>query len=138
MKVKYTTINDDKAFLQYYQNQAGGEIPIFRGSSVQYGNGLGDVFRSIVKVAAPLARRVLPHVAKFGSKILSDISQGESIGSSIRKRGFESMDDVLNRKLPKLGRNLLKGSHNERDVYATVRKPQLSKSKRRKVQKYAY
>ena len=43
------------AYLQHYKNQAGGKFPVFRGTPYQRGEGLGDIFRAVLRFLAPVA-----------------------------------------------------------------------------------
>jgi hypothetical protein len=60
-------------FLQYYEKQRGGEIPVFRGG--QQGDGLGDILRGILRFIAPIALR---GVSKFAGSTLKAREQGAS------------------------------------------------------------
>ena len=45
-------------YLQYYKNQAGGNLPVFSGARRgQYGAGLGDILRGIFRTVLPIAIR---------------------------------------------------------------------------------
>ena len=127
--MKHRYVPDNCACLQYYENQAGGEIPVFKGATYQYGTGLGDIFKSIIRVAQPIAKAVLPHVAKMGSRVLADVASGNNVKSSLKRRGFEALDDVITEKIPRL--NALKRSEDVQ--FPSVRRPiQVKKKSNRK------
>ena len=45
-------------YIQYYKNQAGGNLPVFSGARRgQYGAGLGDILRGIFRTVLPIAIR---------------------------------------------------------------------------------
>ena len=58
---------DSRAYLQYYQSQAGGGgglgIQKFHGGRYQYGYGLGGLLRSIIRSIIPIGRSVARKVA---------------------------------------------------------------------------
>ena len=43
------------AYFQHYKNQVGGKFPVFRGTPFQRGEGLGDIFRAVLRFLAPVA-----------------------------------------------------------------------------------
>ena len=69
--------------IKYYPNTKGighhycqsrGNIPIFVGSPIQRGSGLGQKLSGLVKRALPiLKKKVLPAVVRSGKEVLSDI-----------------------------------------------------------------
>ena len=57
---------NQRAYLDYYSNQAGGNISRFRGGD-QYGYGLGSIITSIIRKIIPLAASVVKpatHIVK--------------------------------------------------------------------------
>lgn len=70
-------VSDDGRYMTYYMNQAGGAMPGFIGTSTQYGNGLGGMFRSLFRMALPLLRRGLniakPHLKTAATGIMGDV-----------------------------------------------------------------
>jgi len=58
-RYKHTVTDKHKAYLDYYKAQAGGEIPKFHGTEVQYGYGLGGLLRSLICRIIPIGSRVL-------------------------------------------------------------------------------
>lgn len=78
-------IPDAEAYLKYYQDQAGGNLPRFYGG--QHGYGLGSLIRSLVrrlipigskliKTARPMAKRAIeiakPHVNDAMSELAKE------------------------------------------------------------------
>ena len=56
-----------EVYIRYYkqQRQSGGQLPVFRGSRhEQDGAGVGDILRTIFRIAAPIARRAAPILTK--------------------------------------------------------------------------
>lgn len=64
-------------YVRYYLNQAGGELGGYISTSMQYGAGLGGLFRSLFRFAVPLFRKgvsiVKPHLKTAASGIVSDV-----------------------------------------------------------------
>lgn len=69
--------HDDGRYMAYYMNQAGGELPGFIGSQTQYGNGLGGIFRGLLRMALPLLKRgfslAKPHLKTAATNIIGDV-----------------------------------------------------------------
>jgi hypothetical protein len=52
-------------YKQYYENQAGGEYPVFRGYANQRGFGLGGIFKTFYKFILPIFKtHALPAIKK--------------------------------------------------------------------------
>lgn len=55
-----------KSVLNFYRQQRGGgallNFPVYRGAEYQYGNGIGDIFRSIARFLVPI---LVPTAAEF-------------------------------------------------------------------------
>ena len=49
--------SDVKSFEDYYLHQAGHGYPVYAGSRVQRGHGLGSIFGGLFKAAAPLLKK---------------------------------------------------------------------------------
>ena len=43
-----------KLYCQFYRNQIGGALPVFRGAD-QYGDGLGDILKGVFRFLLPIA-----------------------------------------------------------------------------------
>ncbi|KAK7910445.1 hypothetical protein WMY93_015129 [Mugilogobius chulae] len=50
---------DETKYIIYYVSQAGGELPGYSGSRVQYGSGIGGLLRGLLRWAYPLVSRGL-------------------------------------------------------------------------------
>jgi len=96
---------------KYYANQGGLGIEIYRSYPVQGGSGLGSVLGGLFRTAIPAIRSVVkavvPHLFRTGVKVVGDIANGQSFGSSIKDRTLETVSDVLLRGAKK---NALKGT----------------------------
>ena len=75
-----------------HQYERGG-ITVFRGSAipqVQYGRGLGSLFKSVARVVSPLAAQAVRFVGRMGSEtgigILSDVLGGENVNAAAKRR----------------------------------------------------
>ena len=62
------------AYCTYYTKQYEGDVPVFRGG--QYGAGLGDILRSVMRWAAPIA---LKGLASFASSAVDAHGKGASV-----------------------------------------------------------
>lgn len=80
------------------EQRGGGDV--FRGTPYQRGAGaLGNVFRSILSFAKPMAKTALKKVASTGLRTAMDVAQdaleGRNIGESLKQRGTEAGIDLL-------------------------------------------
>jgi hypothetical protein len=66
-----------KLYCSYYHNQLGGALPVFQGSSVQYGDGLGDILKGVFRFFLPIASSV-------ASKFITTTAHGLESGSSLK------------------------------------------------------
>ena len=86
-------------YVQYYlAQQQGHGMPVFRGSLWQAGHGqtgygLGNLFRSLAKVAMPILKRggkaLGKIVATTGADLLGDIASGKNVKEAAKTRGLQ-------------------------------------------------
>jgi hypothetical protein len=81
----------------------------FHGYQYQRGGGIGNILGGLVKtIMQPWvisgAKKILPHVARFGGGVLSDIAQGEKLTDALKQRGLEAGGNVLNELVSSRGR----------------------------------
>lgn len=73
-------------FHHYYEKQAGGSLPVFRGSTRQRGYGLGNIFSKVFSGLLPLVKSVAKTAGKqlisTGADIANDVIDGESFSKS--------------------------------------------------------
>ena len=69
------------AYCKYYQSQTGGSatFPVFVGG--QHGEGLGSLFRSVLRYVAPVALR---GISNFASNTIQKHGQGQSLTDAAR------------------------------------------------------
>ena len=90
---------------KYYTSQSGtgSNVPVYSRTSLQHGNGLGDILKGIVRSAIPLAmpfikkgaNRLLTVGTKTGKNVIQDLGRGKDIRSSLKRRGRESVGQLL-------------------------------------------
>ena len=97
-------------YIDYYINQQGhgGSMAVFRGAPWQMGHGqmgygLGDLFRSLVKVATPIVKRgakTLGEIAMTtGKDLFGDIIEGKNVKEAAKTRGLEALGAAKNKGL---------------------------------------
>lgn len=64
MIVPYHIDGSDRFYKNYYENQIGSGLSVFRGAAVQRGHGIGGFFSSLFKGAMPLLKSGLKSVGK--------------------------------------------------------------------------
>ncbi|KAK7901940.1 hypothetical protein WMY93_018709 [Mugilogobius chulae] len=70
-------VMDESRYVNYYVSQAGGELPGYSGSRVQYGAGIGGLLRGLLRWAYPLVSRgvaiVKPHIKRAASDVTTAV-----------------------------------------------------------------
>ena len=70
-------------YLKYYEDQSGKGIPVFHGSKIQRGYGLGSIFRSFFRWVVPLFKTHAMPLIKEGAKAVgSEVLTIHEINSS--------------------------------------------------------
>lgn len=95
MKSNYVT--NPSVYERYYKTQLGNGISGFKG--VQRGNGLGSIFKGLLRAAAPLVREnILPFLKKkalsTGAKVARDVIAGRNLKTSLKRRLIDSGRDL--------------------------------------------
>ena len=121
-------------YVSYYQAQQQGHgMPVFRGSLWQMGHGqmgygLGNLFRSIAKVAMPMLKRggkaLGKIVATTGADLLGDIASGKNVKEAAKARGLQALSTAKAKAMEQMQANKQTGS-------GTRRKRTRSKSTKR-------
>lgn len=88
MAVKYSLDSSAKFINNYYEQQAGGNIPVFRGSTVQTGSGIGGIFSRLMKGVVPMLKEGAKIAGKelinSGVNIANDMINGKSFADSTK------------------------------------------------------
>ena len=122
---------------QYYTNQAGTGIPGFVGVRYQRGHGF---FSSLFTGGVlPILRKILPYLGKRGLEtgmdIVDDVTKGEKVGASFKKRfkatGKRIGDDTLSKIQAMAGSGARRGRRRRRVRKAVMAMPVTFKRKRR-------
>jgi hypothetical protein len=69
MMARLTYTPDAEAYFQYYENQAGGDLPRFHGG--QHGYGLGSMIRSLIRRIIPLGSRIVKKAAPIARRAIA-------------------------------------------------------------------
>lgn len=99
MIVPYVIDRSDEYYRNYYENQVGNGLAVFKGATVQRGHGIGGFFSNLFKGAMPLLKSGLKTVGKellsAGADIARDALQGEDVGAAAKRRMLVSGDNLL-------------------------------------------
>lgn len=83
--------------------QKGMGLPVFQGTRLQRGRGLGSFLGGLARVAVPILKKTARHgsqeALKAGLEIAKDVSQGQSLKKAIRKRGIEAIKRTVQKTL---------------------------------------
>ena len=79
--------------------QSGSGIPVFSGTIMQRGYGVGGLFRRLASGLLPLLPRIGKAVASTALGVVSDKMRGVPLSEALKKRGLEAGKTMLfNRK----------------------------------------
>ena len=99
-----------EVYIRYYkqQRQSGGQLPVFRGSRhEQDGAGLGDILRTIFRVAMPIARRAAPILMKgattFAKSAMRAHQEGIPLGEALKQSIAPAVSDATGVALKQFG-----------------------------------
>lgn len=74
----------------YYVNQSGSGVPVFQGTRMQRGHGLGSVFSGLFRSALPLIARGAKALGKralqASLQVANDVAEGSSFGDAAKRR----------------------------------------------------
>ena len=95
----------------YYQKGYG--MQVYQGVPLQRGNGIGNWFRGLFRMAWPLLRTAGTAAAAEGlssaAQVARDVSQGEEWKKAARKRAFEGSSKLLDQASDHLKKQQGKG-----------------------------
>ena len=79
--------------------QSGSGIPVYSGTIMQRGYGVGGLFRRLASGLLPLLPRIGKAVASTALGVVSDKMRGVTLSEALKKRGLEAGKKLLfNRK----------------------------------------
>ena len=79
--------------------QSGSGIPVYSGTIMQRGYGVGGLFRRLASGLLPLLPRIGKAVASTALGVVSDKMRGVPLSEALKKRGLEDGKKLLfNRK----------------------------------------
>ena len=123
MSPRYPHRADPALYEQYYLNQAGhGYNPVFAGSRMQRGHGLGSIFSGLFKAATPLLKRGAKALGKqalsTGMELANDLLEGRNFKtaakSRLKKAGSSLMKDAVHSIKKPPGKRV---KRNKRDIF---------------------
>lgn len=98
-------------YVRYYHDQAGGQLPVFRGAAYQRGHGLGgyasgqsgggiaDFFKGLFRIALPLVKKMGFALGKqtlaSGADIINDLETSRQPVRQVFKRRVNEAGDAL-------------------------------------------
>lgn len=119
------------AFLQHYLNQrGGGQYQVFRGYPVQYGTGIGDIFRSI-------GRFLLPIFASGAKTFIQSTAGGLEHGQTLKEAARSAIAPTLSGAVGDLSSGVVSKLAGRGRKRKSRSKAKSKSAKRRKVYKRA-
>ena len=94
--------NRYKLYEEYYLNQSGRGMPAFAGARYQRGHGLGNMLRTLTKLAVPFIKKgaqlIGKQAMKTGMDIAQDAMQGQNIKTAAKRRASEGWRELVYQK----------------------------------------
>ena len=102
MTVPYHPEQSNEDYYTYYLNQAGNGFNVFRGSTIQTGQGIGSFLGGLARSAMPLVKSFAGKALKTGLSFAKDAMAGGDLKKSALKHAriagsglFDSLSEHL-------------------------------------------
>lgn len=96
-----------KSHEDYFNNQSGKGLNVFRGVRHMRGNGLfGSLLRGLGRAFVPLlksgGKAILKEGLNTGARVMSDVASGHNFKTSLKRRGREVGERLYERAVKKM------------------------------------
>jgi hypothetical protein len=132
-------LNSSSKFINdYYKRQAegqqaGGSLPVFEGSTMQYGSGIGGIFSKLMRGVVPMLKEGAKYAGKqlinTGLNIANDVVQGERFTNAAKanlktgsKQLLSDLTDAFNSPKTSSKRGVSKRKLNKKSNIKTKRR----------------
>ena len=110
MKKTFCCSASRASYEDYYKKQNGGEIPIFYGSRMQRGHGIGSILGGLFRKALPFLKR---GGINLGKQLLSsgiDVANDMIDGKKFKDAAIDRLPEGINQFANRMGFNRQSGS----------------------------
>ena len=120
-----------------YKTGSGFNHPVYKSlRHAKYGNGVGNIIKSVFKILAPIAKKVIfPNLKRGALKTVKDIATKHSVKTAIKrnlkKTGKNIVFDTINQLRKKKKKTQVKRQTKKKPRFSTTQKPRRKKSKSR-------
>ena len=87
-------------------NQRGQGLPVFEGTRLQRGRGLGSILGGFARAAVPIlkttAKKGTEEALRAGYNVLRDISRGQSLKNALKRRATEALKNTAKRTVQRI------------------------------------
>ena len=101
MLVPYEISDSSAHYRDYYSQQKGHGLSVYKGATIQRGHGIGGFFSTLLKGAMPLAMKGLKAVGRqaisSGWNVARDAISGRDVGQSARTNLKTAGDNLVGR-----------------------------------------
>ena len=105
----------------YVQTGRGGDFPVFRGSRMQRGYGIGSILSGVLRTAIPFlksgAKALGKEALRTGVAIGQDVLSRQKLKTAAKRRSLESVRNVATkstRKLANKGKRIIRGTRKKK------------------------
>ena len=87
------------SYIEHYRAQVGGKLPVFRGSPFQRGEGLGDIFRAVLRFLLPVASTA---ATTFIKGTADELNQGATLKDAAKGALGDTLRSGVGRAVERL------------------------------------
>ena len=100
--------------------QSGSGIPVYSGTIIQRGYGVGGLFRRFASGLLPLLPRIGKAVASTALGVVSDKMRGVPLSEALKKRGLEAGKKCKRKKTVKRRSRTVNKRIRKSDVFGSI------------------
>jgi hypothetical protein len=97
--IPYCCADNQQIYDEYYFNQAGNGLPVFMGTKLQRGHGIGNLLSGLFRAATPLLKKgamaLGKRALKTGMKIAGDAIQGKNIKQAAKRHLMDTGTELV-------------------------------------------
>ena len=94
---------------KFFRSQYGGGGQFYKGLPYQRGYGLGNIFKTVMKFLAPVAKSVGRQALSTGAEIVGDWAGGTPLKQAAKRRGRKAVGNLARQAVSRMSASTQKG-----------------------------
>ena len=140
MLVPFNSSTTERAYNNHQTGQIGGmNIPIYAGSKIQKGHGLGAIFGNLLKSALPVIKQGAISLGKTALKtglgVAHEALSGKNVKQALKDNSQRAGRDILQQAIKSTTQTTKRSNKRKKRKVSTPSSLLTSKAKRRKTQR---